>query len=181
MSMLSNTLLNQTILDPKIVTPSDVLNFLNNELPKNLKSSGLEANIRDGMDMSICIFDFVNKKMLFAGANNPCWIIRDHQLIILKGDKQAISASSDFEKRNFSNQEFDLLEGDMVYLFTDGYADQFGGPKGKKFKYRQLGEILRVISELGMDEQSKILRTKLTEWKGEHEQVDDVLILGIRV
>lgn len=181
MSMLGNTLLNQTIFNPEVVYPSDVLDFLNKELPQNLKSQGKDASIRDGMDMSICSFDFKGMKLYYAGANNPCWVIRRGELIELKGDKQPISAYNDPDKRAFTNKELQLEAGDQVYLFTDGFADQFGGPKGKKFKYRQFKEILLENAYLPLPAQKEMLSKAFHRWKGELEQVDDVLVIGIGV
>jgi serine phosphatase RsbU (regulator of sigma subunit) len=158
-----------------------VLNFLNRELPKNLRSAGQNSSIRDGMDMALCSFNFDKMLMYYSGANNPCWIIRAGELIELKADKQPISASTDIEKIPFTNREFSLTKGDMVYIFTDGYADQFGGPKGKKFKYKQLEELLRESSVLPLTEQRALLEKRFQEWKGELEQIDDVLVIGIRV
>jgi serine phosphatase RsbU (regulator of sigma subunit) len=181
MSMLGNTLLNQTIVNPSVVQPSDVLDYLNEKLPENLKSTGQDQNIRDGMDMSLCIFDFQDMKLEFAGANNPCLIIRDGKLIEIKGDKQAISASNDIEKKKFTNNIFDLKKNDCIYLFTDGYADQFGGSKGKKFKYRQLQELLLNNSDKPLEQQKNILEKTMQDWKGKLEQVDDILVIGVRV
>jgi serine phosphatase RsbU (regulator of sigma subunit) len=181
MSMLGNTLLNQTISHPEIITASDVLNYLNRKLPENLKSTGQEQNIRDGMDMALCIIDFKNMKMQFAGANNPCWIIRSNELIELKGDKQPISASNDIEKRDFTNITFDLKKNDCIYLLTDGFADQFGGPKEKKFSYRRLKEELVINHSNSCEKQKEKLSTAFENWRGSHEQIDDVCIIGIRV
>ncbi|MEO6304369.1 MAG: 7TM diverse intracellular signaling domain-containing protein [Bacteroidia bacterium] len=181
MSMLGHTLLNQTITNPNVKSPGDVLDFLNVELPKNLKSHEQDVTIRDGMDIALCAFDFANKKLFFAGANNPCWIIRDGVIIELKADKQPISASTDMEKYSFTNQEFDLKKDDCIYLFTDGFADQFGGPKGKKFKYKKLQENLITLNHLSLAEQKNKLSTIFKEWKGDLEQIDDVLIIGIKI
>jgi PAS domain S-box-containing protein len=181
MSMLGYTLLNQTIQDPEINSPSDVLNFLNAELPKNLRSYDQDASIRDGMDISLCAIDFANMKLYFSGANNPCWIIRKNTITKLKGDKQPISASIDLEKKSFTTQQFELEKGDCVYLFTDGYADQFGGPKGKKFKYTQLEELLLKNSNKRLKDQKEILRNEFIDWKGNLEQIDDVLVVGVRI
>ncbi len=181
MSMLGNTLLNQTIKNPLVNSPADVLNFLNHELPKNLKSYSEDVTIRDGMDMSLCAIDFEDQKLYFAGANNPCWIIRKGEVIELKADKQAISASTDQEKIPFTNNEMDLLKGDTIYLFTDGFADQFGGPKGKKFKYNQFKELLVGSQSQSMRDQKNLLNQTFEEWRGECEQVDDVLVIGIRI
>lgn len=188
MSMLGNTLLNQTIYNPDIVTAADVLNYLNRELPQNLKSTGNEITIRDGMDMALCIFEFPSPletgagvRLNFAGANNPCWIIRENQLIELKADKQAISAGTDMEKHPFIDHIFNLQKNDAIYLFTDGYADQFGGPKGKKFKYSQLEKLLLSIQNKSMSEQREILNDTIEKWKGNLEQLDDICIIGVRV
>ncbi len=180
MSMLGNALLNQTIFDPGIIYPSDVLNYLNRELPKNLKSGEQNSDIKDGMDMALCSFNFKKMKLIYAGANNPCWIIRDKIVTELKADKQAISASPELTKE-FSDKEFPIRKGDMVYLFTDGYADQFGGPKGKKFKYKQLEQKLIELSDKPCSEQHESLKKIVFDWKGDLEQVDDILVIGIKV
>lgn len=180
MSMLGNTLLNQTITNPNVRTAADVLNYLNHKLPENLKATGGEENIRDGMDMSLCIFDFKNGRMQFAGANNSCWIIRDNQIIELKGDKQAISASTDLEKKDFVNQVFDLKKNDFIYLFTDGFADQFGGPNEKKFSYKRLRELLISNNGKSGQQQKELLDSAFEKWRGTLEQIDDVCIIGIK-
>lgn len=181
MSMLNSSLLNQTAHDPNINTPAEALNFLNAELPKNLKSSEKGQSIKDGMDIAFCLVDLTTNILHFAGANNPCWIIRKFELIELAPTKQAITASDEYEKKRFTDQEFQLQKGDCIYVFTDGYADQFGGPKGKKFKYKTLANLLIQINTESMERQREILRTKFMEWKGDLEQVDDVCIIGVRV
>jgi serine phosphatase RsbU (regulator of sigma subunit) len=181
MSMLGNTLLNQTILNPDVKSAADVLDYLNSKLPENLKSTSAEMNIRDGMDMTLCIFDLKNMKMQFAGANNPCWIIRDNELTEIKGDKQPISASTDLEKKKFSNHVIDLQKNDCIYLFTDGYADQFGGANEKKFTYKRLKELLLQNSRKDPSQQKAILERTIEDWKGSLEQIDDICMIGIRV
>lgn len=181
MSMLNSTLLNQTAYNPNINTPADALNFLNRELPKNLRSSNENENINDGMDIAFCLIDINNNTMKFAGANNPCWVIRNNELIELKPLKQAITAATGYDKKDFVDQEIKLQKGDLVYLFTDGYADQFGGPKGKKFKYRTLSELLLNIYQKPCAEQGAILEDTFNKWKGALEQVDDVLIVGVKI
>jgi PAS domain S-box-containing protein len=181
MSMVGYTLLNQTVKNPEINTPADVLNFLNTELPRTIKAQDKNSNIRDGMDMVLCAIDWDGNRLHYAGANNPLWILRDKELIELKANKQAITASEDMIKTPFTGHSFDLKKGDIAYLFTDGYADQFGGPKGKKFMYKRFADILTNNSDLAMDVQKKELQKAFEDWKGSHEQVDDVLIIGIRV
>jgi serine phosphatase RsbU (regulator of sigma subunit) len=181
MSMLGNTLLNQTITNRNINTAADILNYLNHKLPENLKATGGEQHIRDGMDMTLCIFDFMNMKMQFAGANNPCWVIRDNEIIELKGDKQAITASTDSEKHDYTNHLFNLKKNDHVYLFTDGFADQFGGPNEKKFGYRRLRELLVAINDKTCAQQKEQLFSAFENWRGTLEQIDDVCVIGIRI
>jgi ligand-binding sensor domain-containing protein/serine phosphatase RsbU (regulator of sigma subunit) len=186
MSIVSHTLMNQTTNNSSINSPGEALTYLNRELPKNLKAQNKGEIIRDGMDLVMCSFDFTTRRMEFAGANNALYIVSqsgtaEAKITELKGDKQPISGSTDDEKKPFTNHVLHLQKGDVAYLFTDGYADQFGGPKGKKFKYKQLEELLRTIAHLPMEEQKKILNEKFEQWKGALEQVDDVTVIGIRL
>jgi ligand-binding sensor domain-containing protein/serine phosphatase RsbU (regulator of sigma subunit) len=181
MSIISNTLLNQTIKNPSITTPAEALNFINHELPKNLKAQQKGEIIRDGMDITMCAFDFETRQIQFAGANNSLYVFTNNELKEIKADKQSISGSTAEEKKPFTNHRLQLNAGDVVYLFTDGYADQFGGPKGKKFKYKQLEELMGQVHKLPMAEQKKILDQRFEEWRGELEQVDDVTFIGVRL
>ena len=181
MSMLNSTLLNQTAYNSDITTPADALNFLNQELPKNLRSPDDTENIQDGMDIAFCLVDLNKKILKYSGANNPCWVVRDGEVIELKPTKQAITASNEYDKKKFTDEIFPLKKDDCVYIFTDGYADQFGGPKGKKFKYKTLSDLLVSINKETLDKQKEILEQQFMEWKGSLEQVDDVLIMGIKI
>ena len=181
MSIVANTLLNQTIKNVDVNTPAQVLNFLNAELPKNLKQQQEGEIIRDGMDMAICAINFKNNMMYFAGANNSIYVVRKNELVEFKGDKQAISGSTDDVKVPFTDYLYQLEKNDIVYMFTDGYADQFGGPKGKKFKHKQLEHLLLYISDLRIEEQKEILDKKFEEWRGTQEQVDDVTVIGVKI
>ncbi|MEW6469816.1 MAG: SpoIIE family protein phosphatase [Bacteroidota bacterium] len=181
MSIIGNTLLNQTINNPDITSPAQALDHVNEELKKMLSQKKDEAPIRDGMDISLCVIDFQNKRLNYAGANNPLFIVRGKAVIELKADKQPITASSEIEARPFTDQTFDLQAGDSIYLFTDGYADQFGGPKGKKFMYKRFEETLINMQDNTMEEQKGILYYTFENWRGNLAQVDDVLVIGIRV
>jgi PAS domain S-box-containing protein len=188
MSLVGSTLLNQTITNPNINHPSDALNYLNRELKRTLRRQVDESSVRDGMDMTLCAIDLENMLLEFAGANNPVYIIRKQELIELKGDKQPIGSDSDETISPFTNQIIPIQAGDSIYLFTDGYADQFGGPKGKKFKNNQFKEVLLGMKERPMKEQCVFLDNKIEEWKAYrneedkmYEQVDDILIIGIRI
>lgn len=181
MSIVGNTLLNQTIKDPDVNTPADALNFLNRELPKNLMKHEKDDIVRDGMDIVMCAFDLANLKMHSAGAMNSVYVVRGDELIEIKGDRQPISGFNDDSRKQFTNVTTSLQQNDCVYLLTDGYADQFGGPNGKKFKYKQLKDLLVALNPLPMEEQKARLKEEFLKWKGKMEQVDDVLIIGIRI
>jgi serine phosphatase RsbU (regulator of sigma subunit) len=181
MSIISNALLNQTTKNPDINSPAEALDYVNHELPKNLKAQQKGEIIRDGMDLTMCAFDFANRKIEFAGANNSLYVFTEGELKEIKADKQAISGSTDDIKKPYTNHKVQLNKGDVVYLFTDGYADQFGGPKGKKFKHKQLEQLLVEIHALPMEEQKAILDKRFEDWRGSLEQVDDVTVIGVRV
>ncbi|MFL5763818.1 MAG: SpoIIE family protein phosphatase [Bacteroidia bacterium] len=181
MSIIGHTLLNQTVDNRDIKSPGDALTFINREIKKTLSQKAYEAAIRDGMDIALCLIDFKNLQLKFAGANNPVYLIRGGEAIELKATKQPITASSDGPVIPFEDVEFKLEKGDGIYLFTDGFADQFGGPKGKKFMYKRFREALVEVQQYSMEEQKTQLNLILEEWRGELEQVDDVLVIGIRV
>ena len=115
----------------------------------------------------------------FSGAKNPVYIVRNKELHEIKGDKQPIGSYESQEP--FTNKEYQLEKGDMVYIFSDGYADQFGGPKGKKLKYKPFKELLIANSDKSMDEQEKQLNNLFENWKGDIEQLDDVCVIGVRI
>ncbi|HET6226694.1 MAG TPA: SpoIIE family protein phosphatase [Bacteroidia bacterium] len=176
MSIIGSTILNQTLTNAAINTPAEALTFLNRQINQTLNS------IKDGMDISLCAINMKNKRLQFAGANNPVYILRNKQLTEIKADKQSIGADVEHaEIKTFINNSFQLEENDCVYLFTDGYADQFGGNAGKKFKYKPFQDLLIEIHERPMQEQLNILEKRHLAWKGELEQVDDILVLGFRI
>lgn len=166
-------------------SPDKILFETRKSVIEHLSNDGSTGGGKDGMDCSLLCFDFENKRLLFSGANNPAWIIRrsnEHEaaLIELKPDKMPVG-KHDKDHEPFTLQELELKKGDLIYTFTDGYADQFGGPKGKKFKYKPLQEILLGFSNTPMSKQKEILENTFNRWKGDLEQVDDVLIIGIKI
>jgi serine phosphatase RsbU (regulator of sigma subunit) len=162
--------------------PNEILNKLRNIVTESFKAQN-QQEVKDGMDMALIALNYSTNELLFAGANNPCIIVRNGDLIELKGDKQPIGQ---FENPvPFTLHTFQLQENDCIYLYTDGYIDQFGGPTahsgGKKFKSKPFKELLARISNKPIDEQQEILIQHFEDWKGELEQVDDVCVLGIKI
>jgi sigma-B regulation protein RsbU (phosphoserine phosphatase) len=180
MTMAGTAFLNEILSKNINSDPNNILFELRKLVMKLLKQKGEEGEAADGMDISLIKMYDNNKKIQFAGANNPLYIIRNSELIIYKGDRMPIGIHMHFDKP-FTNQEIELQSGDMVYMFTDGYADQFGGAFNKKFRYNQFQELLIEIHNLPMEKQKDKLDQTITNWQGNNDQVDDILILGFRI
>ena len=179
MSLLNVTSLESAIKDGHN-EPSEILNHTRQTIIERLKKDGSDEGGKDGMDASIVCFDFKNNKLTYSAANNPIWVVRKNELIELKGDKMPVG-KHDKDYVSFTQQEFKLIKGDVIYTLTDGFPDQFGGTKGKKFMYKQLKETLVSISNKPLIEQKETLTTILKNWMGDIEQVDDIIIIGIRI
>lgn len=181
MSLLNISLLNEITLQRKITRPDEVLNHVRDQIIAILNPEGTETESKDGMDCMLCSFDIKNSQLEFAAANNPLWILKNGKTEIdeYKPDKQPVGFHSVYKP--FSLQSTALERGDTVYAFTDGFADQFGGPKGKKFKYKQLEDLILANAHLPMHEQRNVLEKTFVSWQGELEQIDDVLIIGVRI
>jgi len=182
LSILGHNTLNRTLKEPTVNSPGEALGFLDRAV-RTTFAQAIESGekVEDGMDMGMCAVDHERMVLQFAGAQQPCYIVREGKVHELKGDKQAIGGSDPSEVKSFTDQHFDLQSGDCIYLFSDGYPDQFGGPKGKKFKYRPFKELLISISDKPMKEQKDILDRTIEEWKGDLEQIDDILVIGVAV
>jgi serine phosphatase RsbU (regulator of sigma subunit)/CHASE3 domain sensor protein len=180
MSLVGANGLNGAIKEHKLNDPGMILDDLNAYSHESLNKEGDENAVRDGMDIALCAIDYKNMQLDYAGAYNPLYIIRNGEILITKGDKFAIGSFEPGAK-HFNTQSIPLEKGDVIYVFSDGYADQFGGLKGKKFMYRQFRETLFSIKDLPMDEQRALLDQKIEAWKGSFEQVDDILIIGVRI
>ena len=185
LSVVGLNLLNQAVQVHGITNPAPILNAVNKNLAQTLgqrKHNGAfsVSDVKDGMDIALIAIDRSSMQLEFAGANNPLWIVRNGTLTEYRGDRQPVGQHSDGENRPFTSHTVQLEDGDMLYLLSDGYADQFGGQGGKKFKQVRLKQLLTKISAQTLSEQKQILETKFEEWKGQLEQVDDVLIMGIR-
>jgi serine phosphatase RsbU (regulator of sigma subunit)/Tfp pilus assembly protein PilF len=180
MSLLNISLLNEAVLSRNYTSTIHILNFVRRVLILGLKPDETGQGGNDGMDCTLFTFDLKTLQMEFSGANNPLWIVRDGKIIELKADKMPVGRSPK-ELETFSSCLFQLQKNDLIYAFTDGYADQFGGPKGKKFKYKQLEELILSNSEKLMSQQLHVLDTTFKNWQGNLDQVDDVCVVGIRV
>ena len=180
MSMLGTALLNEIINEKSIYEPADILDMLKPKIIMALRQSDNANENRDGMDIALLRINLNNMELSFAGAYNSLYLLRKGKLQEFKGDKFPIGFA-DTSGRQFFQHKITLEERDTLYLFTDGFPDQFGGPKGKKYKYKRLEETLTLIGSLPMNEQREALTASLHSWKGDLEQVDDICIAGIRI
>jgi serine phosphatase RsbU (regulator of sigma subunit) len=177
MSMIGSNLLHQIIVERNILKPNLILSELHKEVKSTLRqSSGAQSH--DGMDTSIALQ--IENKIYIASANRPVYLVTNNELTEIKPTKRSIGGSSTDDKVEFDIHEIEVKEGQMLYMFSDGYADQFGGEAGKKFKLKNLAMLLANNSQLKLEEQFTTLDRSFTEWKGPLEQVDDVCVIGIR-
>lgn len=177
------SLLNITSLEKAIETetePSAILNVTRKIIIDRLKRDGSVEGGKDGMDCSLCVYDKKKNKLIVTAANNSVWIVRGLEVIEVKADKIPVG-KHDRQDVPFSQKEYDLQKGDVVYTLTDGFPDQFGGVKGKKFMIKSLRELLAKNAQLPMTEQKEILETTFKNWVGDLEQVDDITVIGFRV
>lgn len=186
MSLLNITKLNESMNQKHIIQPDLILNNVRAEIIKALNPENATEVCNDGMDCTLCVFDFNapsasgTATLRYAAANNAPYIIRNNELVVGHADKIPVGKSTK-EKELFTVHTIELQKGDIIYTLTDGYADQFGGQLGKKFKYKQLEALLLANHTKPMSEQNKILNDTIKQWKGSLEQVDDILIIGVRV
>jgi serine phosphatase RsbU (regulator of sigma subunit) len=181
LSFLGMDILQEAVHRKGIINPAGLLQYLDAEINRRLRKTAAEGSIRDGMDLAICTIDLESRKLEFAGAFNPIYIVSEGVLEEIKPDKLAIGSGQEGAGLSFKCHTRQLKKGDCIYLLSDGYADQFGGPAGKKFKYKPLKELLTLNFNRTMKEQEQILEKVFVEWKGSLFQVDDILIMGIRV
>ena len=176
-SVVCSNALNRVVKEFGVYQPNEILSKVRELVIETFEKS--ETEVKDGMDISLCCFDRSTNVLTWAGAYNPLWIIQNNYLKEIKADKQPIGKH--IETKAFTNHRFQLNKGDSIYIFTDGFADQFGGPKGKKFKQRQFKNILIEISNLEPENQKIIIAKVFTEWKNSLEQVDDVCVIGLKI
>jgi serine phosphatase RsbU (regulator of sigma subunit) len=183
MSLLASVLLNDTLKNPHINSPAEALANINQKLSSILNRKQ-EEMITDGMDIALCAFDLFTRTLYFSGANRPLWVIRKvngvNTILEYKGTKASIGAHTP-SGQVFKNNIIKLQISDRVFMFTDGITDQFGGPRGKKMGRKKLKEILLQSTSLSMQKQHEYLNDFFKEWKGQLEQVDDMLLIGIEI
>jgi len=179
MSMIGLEIIEKTINEENIKSPSEILGVLNKGLEKTFsREKNIGTIIRDGMDIGICIIDKKGKKMEYAGAFFPLYLVRNNSLIEIKGDKVIIGMNP--EDLSYTDHAIDLLEDDIFYMFSDGYVDQFGGSENKKFMYRRFRHLLLTIHSFSDIDQKSILEENIKTWMGRNIQVDDIMVIGFR-
>jgi tetratricopeptide (TPR) repeat protein/serine phosphatase RsbU (regulator of sigma subunit) len=180
MSMLGIAFLNEIVNKSVSAKSHEILGQLRNNIMSSLHQTGREDEAKDGMDIALIVINLKSKLLQFSGAHNPLYLIRDKKLREVKADKMPIGISARYDKP-FSNHKIQLQKDDMLYIFSDGYLDQFGGEHRKKFGYRRFRDLLLEIHLKELNEQKDILEKTFAGWKGKYDQIDDILVMGIRV
>jgi serine phosphatase RsbU (regulator of sigma subunit) len=180
MSIIGHNSLSKIVKEFGILEPGEILSQLNKEVLDTLHQRSDARDIYDGMDLALACYDRKGKFLEYSGAFNPLYLVRDGELIETKADKQSIGRSAFKTDAVFTNHRIEIKPGDTVYLFTDGYADQFGGEHRKKFKYGKLKEIILNIQKESMTEQRVIMDQAIEKWRGDQDQLDDILVIGRR-
>jgi len=182
MSIIGNNCLNAAVREEGLTAPGLILDYLNVGVSDTLRQKTEDSmGIKDGMDIALISLDLKLGKLEYAGAYNPMYVFRDGVLLETKGDKFPIGLSIDDKLRKFTNHSSDLRSGDVIYIFSDGYADQFGGPMGKKFKYDNFRALLQEIHKLPAKQQYTTVSKRFREWKGGLVQLDDTLLIGLTI
>ena len=178
MSMLGVTMLNEIIIGKHILMPDQIIENLRQGIIKSLKQVAEEDSIKDGMDIAVCVVDFDKNILWYAGANSPLYLVRGGELTHYRADKMPVAIH--YRMEPFTLHKIDLQKGDAFYIFSDGYADQFGGPKQRKFMSMQLRETLVAMAGMPMLQQGERLNKIFEEWRGDSPQIDDVTLIGVR-
>ena len=179
MSMIGMDIIEKAINEDNIEVPSKILSVLDKSLEKTFRrEKNIGTIIRDGMDIGLCVIDKKKRKLHYAGAFFPLYLIRNDSLIEIKGDKIIIGMNQD--GHSYTDHELDLMEGDIIYIFSDGYADQFGGSENKKFMYRRFRYVLMTIHRFPVNDQKTILEDNIRTWMGSRTQIDDMMVIGFR-
>ena len=180
MSILGVSLLNEIVNKTVTIRANEILNQLRGQVIKSLHQTGKNDETRDGMEMALCIIDFGKMKLQFSGAFRPLYLLRNGDIMELNGDNMPIGIYED-EESSFTNKEIPFEKGDVIYLFTDGYLHQMGGDNRKTFKSQNFKKLLLDIHTFPLQKQRELLEEKLNVWQGDLEQVDDILVVGIKL
>ena len=180
MSILGVAFLNEIVNKADTIRTDEILNQLRSQVIKSLHQTEKDYEAKDGMEIALCMIDFEAKKLQYSGAFRPLYLIRDNELNEFKGDNLPIGLYDSLES-SFSQKELNFKENDTIYMFSDGYLDQLGGPKRKTFRSKYFKELLIDIHHKPMQEQKILLENKYDEWKGDIEQIDDILVMGIKM
>ena len=180
MSMIGTSLLNEFIIENNIEDTAEVLTKMRAQIIKSLDQKGLQGENKDGMDMALCKYDPKKGTVQYSGAYNPLIHISKNEINQLKGDSQPVGLHTG-NKLPFTSKEIQVAKGDMLYIYSDGFPDQFGGEKGKKYLSGKFKKFLLSISDKPIDEQDTLIKAEFTNWIGDHEQIDDVCVMGVRI
>lgn len=180
MSIMGISFLNEIANNKDVNTAAEALNQLRHNVITSLNQEGSETDTKDGMDISLCVYDFDKMMMQFSGAYNPLYMIREGELSVIKADRMPIGVH-ERDSKPFTNMEFSIHKGDIYYILSDGYVDQFGGEDGKKFMTKRFKDLLLEIYTKPMTEQREILWNTILEWRGDIEQIDDIIVIGIKI
>lgn len=179
-SMVCNNALNKIIIEENENDTAKILEKISQEVRSVFKKEGAKSEANDGMDIALCAINKERNKLFFSGANRPLVIIRKNEIIDIDADRKSIGGVS-YQDNTFSKQELEIEAGDALYLFSDGYVDQFGGENGKKLKSKPFKELLLSIHSLNMNDQREKLKEAFEKWRGNLEQIDDVCVMGVRI
>jgi len=180
MSVVGNSILKDVIIKREMENPAEILDALDNDVNNLFQKEDTYDVMSDGMDMSLAVIDLDTNVLIFAGAMRPLWVVRNSEVIDIKGDRFPIGYFYGVEK-TFTNVDFQLQKDDQIYMFSDGYADQFGGERNKKFNRKKMKELLVSINSMTGEEQKGFLDYALKNWRQEIEQTDDVLVVGLKI
>lgn len=180
MSIIGFELLRNITDEQRIEDPEEILRGLNKGVATTFGKNTDRTRIRDGMDIALCVIDKKNREVEFAGAFRPLYMIRNNKIQEIRGDRFSVGLLDEGESNDITKTKIQLQKNDIFYIFSDGYADQFGGPEGKKYKYRRFRHLLLTIHKLPLAQQLTYFDRSFEDWKGDFEQVDDVLIIGFR-
>lgn len=179
MSIMGINLLNEIVNKSETISANEVLNELREQLINSLRQVGEKDEAKDGMEMALCVVDFDSNKLQYSGAFRPMYLVRNKELNVFKGDRMPIGIYYE-EEISFSNKEVQFKENDIIYLFSDGYVDQIGGPGRKTYRSKKFKQLLVDIHQMPMDEQKTVLEREYEAWRRDIEQIDDILVMGIK-